>query len=293
MNAQTTNASPPAASAFRRTACTAMAAAAAALLLHAAPLRAQEMPELPAAIADAGKIRVGTKCDYPPEGFLDNSGTPIGVEVSMAHQIAKYAFGEDAEAEIVCVTGSNRIPALLGSKIDLIIATMGINAEREEVVDFTHPYAWSSSGVVVKADNPANSLAELEGSTVAFIKGAWQIPYFEENYPDVQMLLLDGVSDSVQALMQDRVAGYAHDTPVLMSLVANNPRIRLMDESYKIGTRGAAVRPGETEWLAYVNASLDRMAAEGLYAAWFKEYADDENLEVKLNFWDMSKMPTQ
>ncbi|WP_171060447.1 transporter substrate-binding domain-containing protein [Poseidonocella sp. HB161398] len=289
MTADPKTVSPP----IRRLACAALALAAAALVLPAAPAAAQDMPPLPAAIADAGEIRVGTKCDYPPEGYLDNSGTPIGVEVSMAHQIAKYAFGEDAEAEIVCVTGSNRIPALLGNKIDLIIATMGINAEREEVVDFTNPYAWSSSGVVVKADNPADTLAELEGSTVAFIKGAWQIPYFEENYPDVKMLLLDGVSDSLQALMQDRVVGYAHDTPVLMSLVANNPRIRLMDESYKIGTRGAAVRPGETEWLDYVNASLDRMAAEGLFKTWFEEYADDENLDVKLAFWDMSKKPAE
>ncbi|MEX2520046.1 MAG: transporter substrate-binding domain-containing protein [Paracoccaceae bacterium] len=255
--------------------------------------QADEMPPLPAAIKDAGKVRVGVKCDYPPEGYLDNSGKTIGVEVSMGHEIAKYAFGPDAEAEMVCVTGSNRIPALLGDKIDIIIATMGINAEREEVIDFTNPYAWSSSGLIVRAEDPYNALADMNGKTVAFIKGAWQIPFFEENYSEVEMLLLDGVSDSLQALMQDRVDGYAHDTPVLMSLVAKNPKIRLIDETYKIGTRGAAVRPGETEWLAYVNASLDRMAAEGKYREWFETYANDDDLEVKLNFWDLSQKPAE
>lgn len=270
-----------------------LAAFLAATLSLAAPARAQDMPPLPAAIKDAGVIRVGTKCDYPPEGYLDASGKPIGVEVSMGHQIAKYAFGADAEAEIVCVTGSNRVPALVGSKIDIIIATMGISPERAEVVDFSQPYAWSSSGVLVKKDAPENRLADFNGKTIAFIKGAWQIPFFEETYPEAKMLLLDGVSDSLQALMQGRVEGYAHDTPVLLSLAAQNDKVRVIDEVYKIGTRGAAVRKGETEWLAYVNASLDRMAKEGLLAKWMTEYSDDENLQVKLDFWDMSKMPSQ
>jgi len=254
---------------------------------------AQEMPPVPQAIEDAGVVRVGTKCDYPPEGFLNNSGTPVGVEVSMGHQIAKYAFGEDAEAEIVCVTGSNRVPALLGGKIDVIIATMGINAERAEVVDFTDPYAWSSSGMVVRAEDSYNKLADLEGKPVAFIKGAWQIPYFDEHHPEVEKLLLDGVSDSLQALMQNRVEGYAHDTAVLISMVQNNSKIRLIEESYKIGTRGAAVRPGETEWLTYVNAAIKRMAEEGKLSEWLETYSDPETVEVKKTFWDMSKKPSQ
>lgn len=254
---------------------------------------AQEMPPLPAAIEDAGVIRVGTKCDYPPEGFLNNAGIPEGVEVSMAHQIAKYAFGEDAKAEIDCVTGSNRVPALLGGKIDLIIATMGINAERAEVVDFTDPYAWSSSGLVVRADAPYSKLTDLAGHRVAFIKGAWQIPYFDEHHPDVEKLLLDGVSDSLQALMQNRVEAYAHDTAVLVSMVQNNPRIRLLEESYRIGTRGAAVRPGETEWLTYVNAAIQRMASDGKLSEWLEVYADAETVDISKKFWDMSQKPTE
>lgn len=270
-----------------------IALAGGAATIFATAANAQEMPPLPAAIEEAGVIRVGVKCDYPPEGFLDASGNPVGVEVSMGHQIAKYAFGEDAEAELLCVTASNRVPALLGSKVDLIIATMGINAERAKVVDFTHPYAWSSSGVLVRADDAYDALADFNGKEVAFIKGGWQIPFFEENYPDVGQLLLDSVSDSLQALMQNRVEGYAHDTPVLMSLAAGNPKVRLVAEAYKIGTRGAAVRPGEEEWLNFVNASLDRMAGDGLFRKWFEDYSGDGDLEVKLNFWDMSKKPAE
>ncbi len=253
----------------------------------------QELPALPTAIEKQGTIRVGTKCDYPPEGYLDNAGLPVGVEVSMGHEIAKYAFGPDAKAEIVCVTSANRVPALLGSKVDVLIATMAIDPERAKVVDFSQPYAWSSQGVVVRADSPYKSVAELNDKPVAFVKGAVAISYFKEAYPTVEQLQLDGVSDSIQALMQNRVEAYAHDTPVLMSLVSKNPKLKLLGENFKVTLRAAAVRPGEKDWLAYVNASLAKMATEGKFREWFQQFANDADMEVKLNFWDMAQKPTE
>lgn len=254
---------------------------------------AQDLPAVPDALQQAGKIRVGTKCDYPPEGYMDNTGTPVGVEVSMAHQIAKYAFGDDAQAEIVCVTSANRVPALIGDKVDLIIATMGITPERAEVVDFTQPYAWASQGMVVRAEDSYQAIADLKGHSVIFVKGALAIPYFEENYPTIKPLQLNGVSDALQALMTERVDGYAHDTPILMTLAAGNDKIRLLDEQFHITLRAAAVRPGDVELLEFVNASLDKMAADGKFREWFETYYDGDDIEVKLSFWDMSKKPAE
>ena len=254
---------------------------------------AQDFPPVPDAIQKAGVLRVGTKCDYPPEGFLDNSGTPLGVEVSMAHQIAKYAFGDDATAEIVCVTSANRVPALVGNKIDLIIATMGITPDRAEIVDFTQPYAWASQGMIVREGDSYKKVADLEDHSVAFVKGTLAIPYFEENYPTIEPLQLDGVSDALQALMTKRVDGYAHDTPVLMTLTSGNDKIRLLDEQFKITLRAAAVRPGDTALADFVNASLDKMAADDKFRQWFEAYYDGDDIDVKLNFWDMAKKPAE
>lgn len=254
---------------------------------------AQDLPAVPEAIQKAGKVRVGTKCDYPPEGFMDKAGALVGVEVAMAHQIAKYAFGDRAEAEITCVTTANRVPALLGNKVDLLIATMAIDPERAKVVDFTQPYAWASQGVIVRTEDAYKTPADLKDKPVVFVKGALAISYFKENFPEVKQLQLDSVSDSLQALTQKRVEAYAHDTPVLMTLARKNPKLRLLDGQFKITLRAGAVRPGEKEWLAFVNASMSKMAAAGLFRKWFETYANDEDMEVKLNFWDMSKKPAE
>lgn len=254
---------------------------------------AVNLPPLPTAIKKQGMIRVGTKCDYPPAGFLNNSGTPVGIEVAMAHQIAEYAFGDGSKAKIVCVTSSNRVPDLLGGKVDLVIATMGITKKRAQVVDFSEPYEWGASSVLVRRDSHIRSMKDLKGRTVVFVKGAWQIPWFKKHMPDAHRLLLNSVSDALQALMQGRAAGFAEDLEVEASLAKQNNHLRLLPERYKLGDRGAAVRPGEKQWLAYVNAAIKKMKEQGKITQWIHKYAKPENVKMRLKMWDMAQMPKQ
>lgn len=268
-----------------------LCASAAAMLVM--PASAQEMPPLPTSIEEQGVLRVGVKCDYPPDGYLDASGNPVGIEVAMARQIAEYAFGSDEDVEFTCVTSSNRVPALVGDKVDLLIATMGVTKARAEVVDFTHPYAWGASSVIVPADSDIQSIEDLDGKKVGIVKGAWQIPWFEKHMPNTELMLLDTVSDVLQAMLQNRVDAYAHDIAVQMALVGKNDKLRMLDDRYNIGTRAAAARKGDTEWVAYVNAALERMAADGKFEGWIREYDNPDLLEAKLRLWDVSQMPEE
>lgn len=252
---------------------------------------AADLPPVPDSITEANVVRIGTKCDYPPYGYLDNQGQPQGVEVELGRQVAEYALGDAAKVEFTCVTSANRIPSLVGGKIDLIIATMGINAKRQEVIDFTEPYAWGASEAIVPADSPITSLADLKGKTVVFLKGAWQIPWFEENMPDVEMLKLDAVSDALQALLQGRADAYAHDYTVLAGLANKNERIRLVGEKYQIGFTGAGVRKGEGDWLAFVNAAIRKASADGLTAQWISEHVQPDLQDTVLVTWDPDSAP--
>ena len=268
-----------------------LSAGVAALLI--APASAAELPELPDQIEEHGVLRVGVKCDYPPDGYLDESGNPVGIEIEMARQIAEWAFGSKDDVDFTCVTSSNRVPALVGDKVDLLIATMGVTKERGEVVEFTQPYAWGASSVIVPADSDVQSMEDLEDGKVGFVKGAWQIPWFEKNMPNTEHMLLDTVSDVLQAMNQGRVDAYAHDIAVQMALVEQNDRLRMLEDRYNIGTRAAAARKGDVEWVGYVNAALDRMAEEGLFEDWIREHDDPELIEAKLRLWDVSQMPEE
>ena len=263
----------------------------AAMLLAANTAIAQNLPPLPEAIKKQGVLRVGVKCDYPPDGFLDAQGKNQGVEVNLARQIAAYAFGSADKVELSCVTAANRIPALQGGKIDLILATLGVSAERAQVIDFSDNYAWGGSDMLVKKDSPVKSLKELAGKTVVVMKGAWQIGWLEKNVPTAQLLKLDSVSDGLQALLQGRAEAFAHDLDVLRPIAFKNAQVKLIGEIYQMGFRAVGIRKGETELVAYVNASIKKANADGLVAQWIKQYVDPELQSAVSESWDISKAP--
>jgi len=260
-------------------------------LAAGAPSLAQDLPPVPEAIKKQGLLRVGVKCDYPPDGYLDAQGKPQGVEVSLAKQIATYAFGSPDKVELVCVTAANRIPSLQGGKIDLIVATLGVSAERAQVIDFSDNYAWGGSDVLVPKDSAIKSLTDFAGKNVIVMKGAWQIGWFEKNVPSANLLKLDGISDGLQALLQKRADGFAHDLDVLRPIAKKNSDVKLVGEIYQLGYRAAGIRKGEKDWVDYVNAAVAQAKRDGLIARWVKEHVEADLQQAVIDSWDIAKAP--
>lgn len=235
------------------------------MLLSAGAVYAETMPELPTAIQQAGKIRIGVKCDSPPFGLTGPDGKPAGIEVEMAKKIGEYAFGSPDATELSCVTSEARIPSLEGGKIDLILATLGRTAARQEVIDYSSIYFWGTSNALVPQDGPIQTLADLENETVVIVKGASQIPWLENNVPGIQLLQLNTTADSVQAMLQGRAAGFVGDGGLIYTLAANYPELRVIDEGIDPGVNGIGMRKNEPELQAFVNAALERLRSEGFY----------------------------
>ncbi|MBV8835977.1 MAG: transporter substrate-binding domain-containing protein [Alphaproteobacteria bacterium] len=252
---------------------------------------AADQPPVPDAIKKAGVLKIGIKCDYPPDGFLDSQGKNQGIEVSLARQIAADALGDTAKAELTCVTAANRIPMLVGGKIDMLVATLGITEERARVVDFSEPYAWGGSDVLVPKGSPVKKLADLKGKTVVVMKGAWQIDWFEKNMPDVKLLKLDNVSDGLQALLQKRADGFAHDFAILVGIAKKNQNTELVGELYQIGYRGIGVRKGDTALRDYVNAEIKNANDSGKIAEWVKQFVEPELVPATIDTWNLAKVP--
>jgi polar amino acid transport system substrate-binding protein len=253
-----------------------------ALAAGAPPSAAQGLPPVPEAIKKQGLLRVGVKCDYPPDGYLDAQGRPQGVEVSLAKQIAAYAFESPDKVELACVTAANRIPSLQGGKIDLILATLGVSSDN---------YAWGGSDVLVPKDSSIKSLTDFAGKNVIVMKGAWQIGWFEKNVPSANLLKLDGISDGLQALLQKRADGFAHDLDVLRPIAKKNSDVKLVGEIYQLGYRAAGIRKGEKDWVDYVNAAVAQAKKDGLIAKWVKEHVEADLQQAVIDSWDIAKAP--
>src|SRR4030095_1944154 len=93
----------------------------------------------------------------------------VGYDIDMANLIAKEL---GVKAEIIPVTSANRIPYLQTKKADLVISSLGKNAEREKVIDFSVAYAPFFSGVYGTKDLKIAKMEDLAGKTIGATRGA-------------------------------------------------------------------------------------------------------------------------
>jgi polar amino acid transport system substrate-binding protein len=246
-----------------------------AVASQAAPASAQALPPLPKAIKDAGVIRIGVKCDSPPFGSSGTDGKPIGIEVEMAKQIGTYAFGSPDKAELSCVATDARIPSLTGSKIDLIIATLGKTPPREQVIDYSDIYYWGSSNVIVPKDSPIQKLADFEGKSMLIVKGGAQLKWLKDRIPGIQFVQLNTNADNIQALQQGRGDGYVGDAITIATLSSNYPNLRVLKEEVDLGFNGVGIRKNEPELKAFVNAVLKKLKDEKYFSKTVPTFVSD------------------
>ena len=177
---------------------------------------AQPTPALQA-IEKAGVVRIGVKADFPPFGMLDASGAPVGLEIDLAHDVARRLGVTPA---LVRVTTENRLQRLEQGAVDVVIATTADTAERRRVATAIEP-AYYAGGVTVMLSQkqPITDWAGLRGKTVCATQGA----YF--NRPMTERYLLDLViyrdtRDALLGLRDGRCVGYLYTQSAIHAFLA-------------------------------------------------------------------------
>ena len=114
-------------------------------------------------------IKIAVPQDFAPFGSAGLDLKPQGYDIDMANLIGKEL---GVKAEIIPVTSANRIPYLQTHKADLVISSLGKNAEREKVIDFSIAYAPFFSGVFGTKALAVTGAADLKGKTIGATRGA-------------------------------------------------------------------------------------------------------------------------
>ena len=78
-------------------------------------------------ITARGTLRVAVPQDFPPFGSVGTDMAPMGYDIDVANLIAEKL---GVKTELVPVTSANRVPYLQTNKVDLVISSLGKNAER-------------------------------------------------------------------------------------------------------------------------------------------------------------------
>jgi polar amino acid transport system substrate-binding protein len=174
-------------------------------------------------VMKAKKITIAIPTDFPPYGFVGTDLKPQGLDIDMANYIAAKM---GVAIEIVAVTSANRIPYLQTRKADLVISTLGKNAEREKVIDFTAAYSPFFQAVFAAKTMAIKSFSDLSGKSIAVTRGAIEDQELTKMAPSgADIKRFEDNNATVSAFVSGQVQLVATGASVAGNMMARNPQL--------------------------------------------------------------------
>jgi len=141
-------------------------------------------------------IRVHNEMDWPPFNFNKNNlaqGLSIDYMNLLADKIGikvEYVSGP---------TWNDFLTMIRNKSLDVMLNIVKTPA-REDYILFTDYYIKNPNLIVSKEETLYNSLEDLKGKTVAIPRGFFYQEVFERDYPEVNLLLVEDVLESLTAV---------------------------------------------------------------------------------------------
>lgn len=227
-----------------------------------------------ASIIERGKLVVGVKFDVPLFGLRDPVSRQLdGFDVALAREIAREMGLSDAQIEFVEAVSADRIPLLDDDRVDIIVSTMTINAQRKEQVEFSRPYYVAGQSILVlKSTMNINGLGELTGKKVCAAKDSTSEQNIAARAPQAELLPLLSYSACVAALKDGRVDAVSTDDIILAGFAAADNTLKLVGGQFTSEPYGVAVKKGKTDMAAFISEVLGAMIADGRWDKLYNQY---------------------
>jgi polar amino acid transport system substrate-binding protein len=221
--------------------------------------KAPVLPKLPADIASRKRLIVGVKCDTPPFGYIDVRGKNAGVDVEIAKQFARYAFGRAQRLTFVCAPTAAREPLLTTGRVDLVISTFTYTADRDTRIDFSRAYYNATGRLLVKNDSPIKSLADLGGKKVATTSGSIYDRWVRKCFTSTTLSVFDNLTNARLAFDQGRADTLMWDDAGLVPLAAADRSSKLTNDTFLALPYGIGIKQGNVAMKRWVDSRLALM----------------------------------
>ena len=118
-----------------------------------------------ARIKAAGKLTVGLEGDWQPFSYHDASDALVGYDVEVAKELAKRL---GVEIEIAEAPWDGLFAGMSSGRYDLVVNGVDATPDRAETFDFSTPYAYDHTVLIVPAANTdITAFEDLKGRTTA------------------------------------------------------------------------------------------------------------------------------
>ena len=221
-------------------------------------------------------LKMITEATFPPYEFLRGQDV-VGIDVEICRAVAEH-MGKEFLVETVDF--DSVIPAVVSGKADLAAAGITITEDRKKNVDFSIPYVKTGIVVISKKSNPFTNVEQLKGRKIG-VQGGTTSENYVVNDLKQEPERLRSPAEAVAGLKAGRCDFVIADIDPAKNCVKGETDLQLSDfitsEEYAV-----AIRKGQPELLAAINATITELKADGKLAKWIEEFtAEADKLKDK------------
>lgn len=158
------------------------------------------------------------KADFPIQ-FINENGDIDGIAGAYLNEISKRLnvnFVWSGESSF-----GDRLMKIKSLETD-IIAYITPLEERKEILEFTDPYIRHDFVIFARDDSFSFSdIESLNGRSIAQTRGTPIVLYVRQNYPDINIIEVDGALDALRLVSTGQVDAYLSNIPTTTSFISS------------------------------------------------------------------------
>lgn len=230
------------------------------LLLGLSACGKQAGGELLKTIQDRGELIVAMEGTWAPWTYHDESGELVGYDVEVAKAIAKKL---GVTATFVEGEFDGLLAGVDGGRYDMVVNGVTVDEERSEKYDFSQPYAYNRTAVIVAGDSPITKMEDLDGKQTANTISSIYAKVAEKYGATVTPV--DDLNQTFELLLSGRIDATLNDEVAYYDYMKQHPEadlhIACLDSEM---TQAAIPMPkGETALVEAVNKALSELSEDG------------------------------
>jgi lysine-arginine-ornithine-binding protein len=212
-------------------------------------------------------LRIGTEGTYPPFTFYNVDGRLTGFEVDLGNQLCDII---EASCQWETMRFSELIPALLEGRIDAIMSSVAITADRSKRITFSAKYYSTPIRFVAERNRTLTiNPARLSGLRIGVVAGTTHVEYLDRNFgAAVEPTLYTGQQEMMSDLLDGRLDLVLGDGLSLWHFL-NTPQgaafTWVSNPIYVDKGIGVALRPSNQDLADRFDRAIDKVLKNGTY----------------------------
>jgi ABC-type amino acid transport substrate-binding protein len=200
-----------------------------------------------------------------------------GIDIDNARELARDL---GVEARFVDSSFATLIDDIGQDRCDIAMFAIGITAPRRKALAFTQPYLASDIyAITTKANRRVRAWEDIDrpGMVVAVAKGTLHETVMRDKLKAAELSIVDTPQAREQEVRAGRADVFMTDYPFSRRMLDNSDWARLVApaEAYHVTPYAWAVKPGESRFLARLDAFLGAMKRDGRLMTHARRYGLD------------------